>query len=65
MIWRVQLHRAVVRLAVDSSIYGAHFLGRRKASYGETSALMSLSASAQAQEHLPPPDPHPHTSTCP
>lgn len=32
MIWRVQLQRAVVRLAVDSSIYGAHFLGCRKAS---------------------------------
>ena len=34
MVWRVQLHRAVVRLAVDSSIYGAHFLGHRKAFRG-------------------------------
>ena len=34
MVWRVQLQRAVVRLAVDSSIYGAHFLGHRKAFRG-------------------------------
>ena len=54
VIWRVQLQRAVVRLAVDSSICGAHFLGHRKAFRGCLPQLL-----LRLRSTPPPPTPKP------